>query len=82
MHWSFQSTEDIHFVMDFCPGGELFYHLHKHGRFSEGIAKFYFAEIVLAIEHLHKENIIHRDLKPENVILDLDGHIRLIDFGL
>jgi len=68
--------------MDFCPGGELFFHLHRLGRFSESVAKFYFGEICIALSHLHKENIIYRDLKPENVILDLDGHIRLIDFGL
>lgn len=52
------------------------------GRFTEDQARFYFCEILLAIEHLHKERIIFRDLKPENTLIDLDGHIKLIDFGL
>ena len=69
-------------ITDFCPGGELFFHLHNLGRLTEDQAKFYFCEILLALEYLHSENIIFRDLKPENTLIDLDGHIKLIDFGL
>jgi serum/glucocorticoid-regulated kinase 2 len=68
--------------MDFCPGGELFYHLHNLGRFTEDQARFYVSEILLGIEYLHSRNVIYRDLKPENVLLDLDGHIKITDFGL
>ena len=68
--------------MDFCPGGELFFHLHNLGRLTEGQAMFYFAEILLGLEYLHSHSIVYRDLKPENVLLDLDGHVRLTDFGL
>lgn len=46
------------------------------------MAKFYLAEIILAIEYLHSQDIIHRDLKPENILLDKFGHIKLADFGL
>jgi serine/threonine protein kinase len=46
------------------------------------VAKFYIAEIILAIEHLHKYGIIHRDLKPENLVIDRNGHLKLTDFGL
>lgn len=46
------------------------------------MAKLYVAEIVLAIEHLHKKGIIYRDLKPDNIVIDIQGHIKLIDFGL
>lgn len=68
--------------MDFLNGGELFTHIRKSRVFSESRAKFYAAEMILAIESLHSEGIIYRDLKPENVILDSDGHLRITDFGL
>lgn len=51
-------------------------------KISESEARLYICELILAIEHLHKNNIIYRDLKPENVALDADGHVKLIDFGL
>lgn len=63
-------------------GGELFYHLRKEQRFDEDRTWFYAAEIVLALEYLHKNGVIYRDLKPENVLLDKEGHIKLTDFGL
>jgi len=64
------------------PGGELFHHLGQQGCFSESRARFYAAQIVLAMEHLHARSIIYRDLKPENLLLDAEGFIRLTDFGL
>ena len=51
-------------------------------RFTEEEAKFYIAEVILAIEYLHSKNIIYRDLKPDNIIIDQDGHLKLTDFGL
>lgn len=68
--------------MDFCPGGELFYHLHNIGRLNEDQARFYVAEILTGIEYLHNMDIVYRDLKPENILLDIDGHVRITDFGL
>jgi len=82
LHWAFKSKDDLHFVMDFCAGGELFYHLHNVGRLTEPQAKFYFAEVLLGLEYLHEQKVIYRDLKPENILLDIDGHIKLADFGL
>ena len=82
LHYAFQSPEKLYLVMDFVNGGELFYHLQKVRRFELERARFYTAEIVLALEHLHNMGIIYRDLKPENILLDADGHIKMTDFGL
>lgn len=68
--------------MPFLQGGELFQILKKNKKFSEEKAKFYSAEILLALDYLHQKDIIYRDLKPENVMLGSDGHICLTDFGL
>lgn len=69
-------------MLEFCPAGELFFHLSQHKKFVEDEARIIIAEIVLALEHLHKHNIMYRDLKPENVLVDFYGHIKLTDFGL
>ena len=68
-------------LLEYVLGGELFSHLRRAGRFSNDVAKFYAAEITLAIEHLHSKNIVYRDLKPENLLLDERGHIKITDFG-
>merc|ERR1719350_1203329 len=82
LHYAFQTPKKLYFVLEFCSGGELFFHLSRAGRFSEGRCRFYFCEILLAIEYLHRRNIIYRDLKPENILLDAQGHVKLTDFGL
>ena len=82
LKFSFQTDEKLFLVMDYLSGGELFFHLRKHGLILEDTARFYVAEMVLALEHLHAKGIIHRDLKPENVLLGKDGHLCLTDFGL
>ena len=63
-------------------GGELFTHLRKAFKFNEDRAKFYAAELVLAIEYLHGKGIIYRDLKPENILIGEDGHLKITDFGI
>lgn len=68
--------------MDFINGGELFYHLSQAGSFDEARAKFYAAEVILALDYLHKSGVVYRDLKPENILIDSDGHVKLTDFGL
>lgn len=82
LYWAFQTYTTLNFVMDFCVGGELFYRLKKNKRLDEFTAKFYIVELILAFEYLHEKNIVYRDLKPENVLIDIDGHIKLADFGL
>ncbi|CAM9816307.1 unnamed protein product, partial [Ectocarpus sp. 13 AM-2016] len=82
LHYAFQTDNKLYLVLDYCPGGELFFHLSRYKRFPEGVVRFYAAELVLALKHLHDNNIIYRDIKPENILLDADGHIKLGDFGL
>lgn len=60
----------------------MFYLLRRQKMFQESVAKFYAAEILLALEYLHNRNIIYRDLKPENILLSKEGHIKLSDFGM
>ncbi|CAB4254432.1 similar to Saccharomyces cerevisiae YHR205W SCH9 Protein kinase involved in transcriptional activation of osmostress-responsive genes [Maudiozyma barnettii] len=82
LKFSFQTPADLYLVTDYMSGGELFWHLQKEGRFSEDRAKFYIAELILALEYLHDNDIVYRDLKPENILLDANGNIALCDFGL
>uniref|UniRef100_A0A8B9JNG5 Serum/glucocorticoid regulated kinase family member 3 n=1 Tax=Astyanax mexicanus TaxID=7994 RepID=A0A8B9JNG5_ASTMX len=82
LHYSFQTTDKLYFVLDFVNGGELFFHLQKERTFPESRAKFYIAEMASALGYLHSLNIVYRDLKPENILLDFQGHIVLTDFGL
>jgi serine/threonine protein kinase len=70
------------FMMEFMPGGDLSKVLEEEVYLEEERAKYVIAEIVLAIEHLHRAEIIHRDLKPENLVIDERGHLKLTDFGL
>ncbi|XP_065332814.1 serine/threonine-protein kinase Sgk1-like isoform X1 [Cloeon dipterum] len=82
LHYSFQTTDKLYFVLDYINGGELFFHLQKERSFSESRARFYSAEISSALGYLHSRQIIYRDLKPENLLLDQQGHVILTDFGL
>lgn len=82
LKFSFQTPTDLYLVTDYMSGGELFWHLQKEGRFHEARAKFYIAELILALKRLHEHDIVYRDLKPENILLDANGHIALCDFGL
>ena len=69
-------------ILDYCNGCDLAYHLNKKQIFEEEEARFFIAEIILAIEYIHGLDVIYRDLKPENILIDQDGHCRLADFGL
>jgi len=70
------------FVMPFARGGELCQQIRRNQRLSEDDTRFYTAQLVQAIKHLHEKNVLYRDLKAENVLLGEDGYVLLTDFGL
>ena len=69
-------------MMPFVRGGELYKVFSHQKRFNEKTVLFYAAQIVIAVGYLHSKNIVHRDLKLENLLLDENGYIKVIDFGL
>jgi protein kinase A len=80
---SFSDRDFLYLLLDYVPGGELFSYLRRYRRFDEQTAQFYAAEIVLVLEYLHEAQggVAYRDLKPENLLIDAEGHVRLVDFG-
>ncbi|KAF8514253.1 kinase-like domain-containing protein [Hysterangium stoloniferum] len=82
MFYSFQDREHLYLVLEFMGGGDLLNLLIEKDVFEEDFARFYVAEMILAIEQCHKHGFIHRDIKPDNFLFDPDGHIKLSDFGL
>ena len=79
---SFQEDDFLYLVMEYLPGGDFMNLLIKKDILTEDEARFYTAELILAIENIHKLDCIHRDIKPDNVLIDKTGHIKLSDFGL
>uniref|UniRef100_A0A8C5W7X0 Serine/threonine-protein kinase MRCK alpha n=1 Tax=Leptobrachium leishanense TaxID=445787 RepID=A0A8C5W7X0_9ANUR len=82
LHYAFQDDNYLYLVMDYYVGGDLLTLLSKfEDRLPEDMARFYLAEMVLAIDSVHQLHYVHRDIKPDNILLDMNGHIRLADFG-
>lgn len=79
---SFQDKLQVYLLIELALGGELFTHLKRRNLFEECDARFYIASVILAFEHIHEKNLVYRDLKPENLVLDADGYLKMIDFGL
>uniref|UniRef100_A0A671PCI1 non-specific serine/threonine protein kinase n=1 Tax=Sinocyclocheilus anshuiensis TaxID=1608454 RepID=A0A671PCI1_9TELE len=82
LYYAFQDDNFLYLVMDYYVGGDLLTLLSKfEDRLPEDMARFYLAEMVLAIDSVHQLHYVHRDIKPDNILLDMNGHIRLADFG-
>ncbi|KAI1911128.1 serine/threonine protein kinase [Ophidiomyces ophidiicola] len=81
LYYTFQDENSLYFVLDIALGGELLNFLKRIGSFDEECTRFYGAEILDAIDYMHRRGIIHRDLKPENVLLDSQMHVKITDFG-
>lgn len=82
LHYSFQDDATLYLVMEYLPGGDLMNILMTYDILTEDQTRFYIAETALAIQSVHELNYVHRDLKPDNILLDVDGHVKLSDFGL
>lgn len=82
MHSSFQDEDYLYFILEYVPGGDLIDLLSQIGYFSVEWARFYIAEISLAVQAVHDMGFIHRDIKPDNILIDARGHVKLTDFGL
>ena len=82
LYYAFQTMKNLYLILEFCPNGDLSTHLQERNRFTESVAGFYIAEVILSIEYLHQRDIVYRDLKPENILVDALGHVCLADFGL
>lgn len=81
LYYTFHDTENLYYVLDYAPGGELLQLLQEHGRFSEGWSRHFMCQLVDVLEYVHGCKVIHRDLKPENVLLSREGRVMLTDFG-
>ena len=81
-YFSFQTKDRLYMILEYCPNGNLGDLLDNVNNLSEDHTKMYAAEILLALEELHKHDIIYRDLKPDNIVIDEEGHAKLTDFGL
>ena len=79
---SFQEDDYLYLVMEFLPGGDFMNLLIEKDKLTEEESKFYLAELILAVQSIHKLDCIHRDIKPDNILIDKTGHIKLSDFGL
>lgn len=81
LEYCFKDNSYIYMFLPFINGGDMFTHLRKFTKFEDNLARFYAAQVLLALEYLHKCNLVYRDLKPENILVDSNGYLFVTDFG-
>jgi len=81
LYFTFSDPDNLHYVLEYCPHGELLDYIKKHKCFNLDVARFYSAEILSAIEFMHSKGVAHRDIKPENILLGNNMHSKIVDFG-
>jgi 3-phosphoinositide dependent protein kinase-1 len=81
LYYTFQDEKSLYYVLDLAANGELLETLKHTKTFNVECTRFYGAQILDAIDYMHRQGVIHRDLKPENVLLDKEMHVKITDFG-
>ena len=77
----FFSKQKAYIVFEFIQGGQLMKHLHSNNRFQEIWGMFYAAQLLVALQSIHRNRLVFRSLNPNAILIDIQGNIKLVDYG-